>query len=196
MNKKLSVVLTLAVLGASFSAFAADVSVGVVDRNKVAMDSPQLAAARTELKAKFEPREKSLMAKQAAFKADVDAYGKNSPTMSKQAKEAAQKKLMDTQKAMQAEQEKFQKDLMEAQGGKTKVIEQQIATSVGDVANSKKLDLVLEKAAVVYSKNNVDITNEVIANMKKGGGAIAPAAAATAEAPAKTGSIFSKLVKK
>lgn len=197
MNKKLQVVLAAALLGTSFSVFATDVSIGVVDRNKVAMDSPQLAAARTELKAKFESREKGLMAKQAAFKASVDAYGKNSPTMNKQAKDAAQKKLMDEQKTLQAEQEKFQKDLMDTQGSKTKVIEKQIEASVGDVAASKKFDLVIEKAAVVYSKANIDITNEVIAKMKKGGNAVvAPVAPVAPEAAAKSPSMFSKILKK
>jgi outer membrane protein len=190
MNKKLQVVLMVALLGTNLSIFAADVNIGVVDRNKVAMDSPQLAAARTELKAKFESREKDLMAKQTAFKADVDAYGKNSPTMNKQAKDAAQKKLMDEQKALQTEQEKFQKDLMDAQGGKTKAIEKQIEASVSDVAASKKFDLVIEKAAVVYSKANIDITSEVIAKMKKSGNA------AASEDSAKSSSMFSKIIKK
>jgi len=200
MNKKSQVILAVALFATSASIFAADVSIGVVDRNKVAMGSPQLAAARTELKAKFEPREKGLMIKQTAFKASVDAYGKNSTTMKKEAKEAMQKKLMDEQKALQDEQGKFQNDLMEAQGSKTKVIEKQIEASVSDIATSKKYDLVIEKAAVIYSKNNIDITNEVIAKMKKGGNAIAapvaPEAPAIPEAPAKSPSIFSKLMKK
>lgn len=201
MNKKLQVVLAVALFATSASIFAADASIGVVDRNKVAMDSPQLAAAKAELKAKFEPREKSLMAKQKVFKDSVDAYGKNSPTMKKEAKEAAQKKLMDEQKALQDEQGKFQNDLMEAQGSKTKIIEKQIEASVGSIAASKKFDLVIEKAAVIYSKNNIDITDEVVASMKKGGTSIAvapqaPVAQATTEAPAKSPSIFSKLMKK
>jgi outer membrane protein len=145
----------------------AGLNIGVLDLNKVMMDSPQLAAAKTKLKNDFDKREKDMIAAQKAFQADIEKFSKNSPTMKDADKKAAQDKIVAEQKKLQEDQTKFQNDLSAAQGAAMKDIVKKIEGIVNGIAADKKFDLVLAKAGTAFNKPELEITTDVINQMKK-----------------------------
>ncbi|MEI8054748.1 MAG: OmpH family outer membrane protein [bacterium] len=145
----------------------ADMKVGVLDWNKVMTDTPQVEVARKVLKEKFEKRDKEMLAAQKAFQADIEAFNKNGPTMKADDQKAAQQKIINKQKELQDKQAKLQKDLSDEHNKVMKDIMSKVEGVVSKVAADKKLDLVITKQATLYSKSELDVTSEVIKQMKK-----------------------------
>ncbi len=87
--------------------------------------------------------------------------------MTPKAKEEAQKKIIDRQKKLREMQAKLENDLNTAQSDAMKEIVKKIEGVVNKIAANKKIDLVIAKAATAYNKPELDITDEVIKEMKK-----------------------------
>lgn len=141
--------------------------IGVVDLNKILLDSPQLNAAKTDLKKKFDPREKELNDKQKSFQKSIEDFSKNSPTMKPADKEATQKSIMDEQKKLQELQSKFQSDLSAEQNKLMGDILKKIETIVNKIAANKNFDLVITKVSTAFNKKELEITDEVVKEMKE-----------------------------
>lgn len=170
MKKYLFTIFTmLFVFGVTAFADKHDIAgnIAVLDFNKVLMSSPQLEAAKTELKNKFDPRGKELEATQKKFQENIQAFSKNSPTMKAEDKKAAEQKLKDEQEKLQDMQSKFQNDLGKAQNDAMQKIMKKMEEIVTKVAKDKKFDLVIAKSSIAYSKPELDITEEVISQVKK-----------------------------
>lgn len=166
MKRFLLTISTIALFVFGAAAFA-DMKIGVLDLNKVMMESPQVEAAKTKLKAKFDAREKEIIAAQKAFQSDIEKFNKESPTMKADAQKAAQQKIVDQQKKLQEAQAKFQNDLNIAQSEALKEIVKKIESIVNKMAVDKKFDLIVAKASTAYNKPELEITSEVISQMKK-----------------------------
>ncbi|EKE01179.1 MAG: Outer membrane protein [uncultured bacterium] len=166
MKKFLLAISMIALFTFGITAFA-ETKIAVLDLNKVMMDSPQLEKAKTSLKNKFEAREKEIVAAQKVFQSDIDALNKNGPTMKPDDQKKAQQKIMDQQKKLQDMQTKFQNDLNTAQGDAMKTIVKKIEGIVNKIATDKKFDLIIAKAGTAYNKPELEITNDVIKEMKK-----------------------------
>jgi len=149
------------------SAVFAETKIGVIDYEKVVVGSPQLVAAKADLKKKFDPREKEISEAQKKFQSDIEAFSKNGPTMKADDQKAAQQKIMDQQKKLQEMQTKFQNDATTAQNNTMRDILKKIEDIVNKIATGKNLDLVIAKNSVPYSKKELDITDEVIKQIKK-----------------------------
>jgi len=166
MKKFLISMSAVALFAFGMQAFA-DLKIGVLDLNKVMMESPQLEVAKKALKDKFDAREKEILAAQKAFQTDVEAFTKNSPTMKESDQKAAKQKFTTQQKDLQEKQTKFQKDLTDAQNDAMKDIVKKIETIVNSIAASKKFDLIIAKAGTAYNKPELEVTDEAIKQMKK-----------------------------
>ncbi|CAL7961988.1 outer membrane protein [Gammaproteobacteria bacterium] len=165
--KKFLITMSVVALFAFGTQAFADMKIGVLDLNKVMMDSPQLEIAKKALKGKFDVREKEMLAAQKAFQVDIEAFNKNSPTMKANDQKAAQQKIISQQKDLQEKQTKFQKDLSDEQNSAMKDIVKKIEGIVNNIAVSKKFDLIVAKAATAYNKPELEITDEVVKQMKK-----------------------------
>jgi outer membrane protein len=145
----------------------ASTKIAVLDLNKVLMSSPQLEAAKAKLKKEFDPRGKKIEEAQNKFQNDIQAFGKNSPTMKAEEKKAAEKSLKEEQKKLQELQTSFQKDLESAQNSEMQSIMKRVEKIVAKIAVEKDVDLIVAKSSVSYNKPDLDVTNEVVKQVKK-----------------------------
>jgi outer membrane protein len=179
MRKILFVISTAVLLALGSVAFAtenksatkdmsAGARIGVINLEKILIDSPQLAAAKSDLKKKFGPREKALVEEQEKFKKAIEKFSKDSPTMKADAQKVEQQKIIDQQKKIQEMQGKFQDDLNKAQNEAMNKILKKIEGFVSNIAINKGFDLVVAKGSVAYNKPELEITDEVTKQMKGG----------------------------
>lgn len=166
MRKILLVVTTMVVVMFSTAAMA-ETKIGVIDLNKILLESPQLTTAKADLKKKFDGREKELLDAQKKFQGDIEGFNKNSTTMKEDAKKEAQDKIIGQQKKLQDLQTKFQNDLTTAQNDIMRDILKKVESIVNKTAEDKKLDLVITKISTAYNKKELEITDDVIKQMKK-----------------------------
>lgn len=165
--KKFLFIISSIVLFSFGTVACAHTSMAILDLNKVMMDSPQLEVAKNKLKKQFDAREKELMAIQKTFQTDIEAFNKNSATMKEGDKKVTQQKIMDQQKKLQDMQTKFQNDLNTAQNDAMQNIVKAVEGIVKKIATDKKLDVVFAKAGTAYNKPELEITDDVIKQMKK-----------------------------
>lgn len=166
--KRLLIVLSSLLLFSISTAFADGLKVGVVDLTHILQQSSQVAAINKNLQAEFAPQRQKIM--EAQKKISVAAK-KLVPSESKKLSAKQRKKIQDKiaiqQKSLQKMMFGFQEKLSTAQEkAMTKFIDK-VDNTVKSIAKKDKLDLVLLKPAVIYSKNTVDVTKEVISQLPK-----------------------------
>jgi outer membrane protein len=145
----------------------AELKVAVVDLNKVLSESPQVSAAKNDLKKQFDPREKAIVEAQKKLQSDVKKYEKDNITMKEADLKKAQQKIMESQKKLQELQASFQKDLVDAQNKSMQSILKKVEEVIAKISRADHFDLVLTKMSVAYNNPSFDITAKVATEMKK-----------------------------
>jgi outer membrane protein len=167
--KKLVLLSTVVALGISATAAFAEMKIAVLDLNKVISSDPQVTTLQNDLKKKFDPRSQEIVAAQKKMQADIDAYNKdNSGGKLKGADlKQAQQKIIDEQKKVQDLQNAFQKDLVAEQNKSMQVVLKKVEDAVTKIAQDQKFDLVITKVSTAYSDPKLEITDQVVAAIKK-----------------------------
>jgi outer membrane protein len=165
MKKLFCLVLTTVLIGFSSLGFA-DMKIGVLDLNKVLMNSPQVKSMQVNLKKQFDPRGQELLNLQKALQGDLDKYNKISSTLKGDGLKQEQQKILDEQKKLQDSRNVFQRDLITAQNQAMQTILKQVETVVNRIAANQKFDLIVTKISLAYNDPKLEITDQVIAALK------------------------------
>lgn len=148
-------------------AMADNMKVGVIDLQQLLQNLPQMKSIGDDLKKQFGDRQKKIMDAQAGFKKDAEDFKKNSAVMSDKDKQAATQKLIAQEQNLGQMQSSFQHDYMDAQNKAVNGLLEQIKGIVTKIAARDKYDLILVNASVAYSQPSMDVTQAVLAEMKK-----------------------------
>ena len=174
MNKKqlpvlLSGFLLFGSLFAITAAHADDMpgAIAVVDVQEILQTAPQVNAMKEKLKSDFASRQSQLLTAQKTLKADIDKLQSDPASKDKKALENLQKQIEAEQRDIQTKQMAFQKDLFSAQDKALQTLLEQVKSKIAQVAEEKKLSMVLLKNSVPYMKDKkADITADVKKLMK------------------------------
>ena len=177
--------LALALVAVSLApnAFAQQVKFAVVDVQRAVMETEDGLRAQATLKKFFDKRQQELDAKQTELQKQREDIEKQSKVLSQQ---ALQKRMEDWQKQMVELQTVFveyNKELQKKQGELTQPIYGKIMGLLRRLAAQDGYDAILEKQAVPYLRNDLDLTDRVI-QMYNGGGPAPSGSGAPAPAPA------------
>ncbi|HKQ70867.1 MAG TPA: OmpH family outer membrane protein [Polyangiaceae bacterium] len=175
--------LTLFLGLAAPSAFAQQLKFAVVDVQRAVMETEEGLRAQATLKKFFDKRQQELDAKQTELQKQREEIEKQSKVLSQQ---ALQKRMEEWQKQMLELQTVFveyNKELQKKQGELTQPIYGKMMGLLRRLATQDGYDAILEKQAVPYMRNDLDLTDRVI-QMYNGGGAAPAGSGAPAAAPA------------
>ena len=168
------------------AAFAQQLKFAVVDVQRAVMETEDGLRAQATLKKFFDKRQQELDAKQTELQKQREEIEKQSKVISQQ---ALQKRMEDWQKQMLELQTVFveyNKELQKKQGELTQPIYGKIMGMLRRLATQDGYDAILEKQAVPYMRNDLDLTDRVIQMYNSGAPGAAPAASgAAAAAPPK-----------
>ncbi|MBA2653864.1 MAG: OmpH family outer membrane protein [Gammaproteobacteria bacterium] len=176
--KKLSyLVASLALITASFSAFAAVTpqnsvavtnasapasKVGVLDMRQVMEKSVQIAQIREKLQKDFKPKQDKLLSAQNTLKSDSERLRRDNAIMNNNDRKQLEQKLITGQQELQRMQANFQQELMAAQNKELKGFLDNVKNIVEKTAKNENLSLVITKDTVAFVNPDLDITNKVI----------------------------------
>ena len=172
------------------AAFAQQLKFAVVDVQRAVMETEDGLRAQATLKKFFDKRQQELDAKQTELQKQREEIEKQSKVISQQ---ALQKRMEDWQKQMLELQTVFveyNKELQKKQGELTQPIYGKIMGLLRRLATQDGYDAILEKQAVPYMRNDLDLTDRIIQMYNSGAPGAAPAASgaaapAAAKAPTK-----------
>lgn len=161
----ISIVLlaSLSVLGIA----NAEMKIGVLDLQLVLQQSPQVQAADAKFRKEFGAREQKIKDQAQALQTEVDNLNRNAAVMSTAEQNKAKDKIAKDQDNLQQAQAQFQQDVQTAQGKAMQTILNQIKDVVASLAEQKGYDLIMQKSSLVYSKDEYDITPQVLRALKK-----------------------------
>lgn len=160
------VILTMATIATAWSVGAMASGIGVVDMKTIFSTSPKVKAIKAELNTQFNPQKTKLEAMGKTLQAEIAKYQKNKDVMNKKDLATAEQNITTEEGKFRDAQAKFQQDVFNAQNDRLTQFMDNVKAAVKVVAEKDKLSLVLPSNDVLYTGTNMDITQQVLADMK------------------------------
>src|SRR5262244_2636696 len=184
------VVVWLIAAGGALAALPAwaEPKIGVVDFQRLAIESPQGKAVMESMRAEFAPRERTLQAQGQAMKAKEEKLQKDGATMSEDQRARAEKELRDGARDFERAKGEFQDDMNARRNEELSRLQRTIVEEVRTYGKAQGYDLILAQTGVLYNASASDITPAVLSALTARGGtttAAKPAATPPAAPPAK-----------
>jgi outer membrane protein len=173
---------------AALPVVAAEPKIGVVDFQRLAIESPQGKTVMESMRAEFAPRERTLQAQGQAVKAKEEKLQKDGATMSEDQRARAEKELRDGARDFERAKGEFQDDMNARRNEELSRLQRTIVEEVRTYGKAQGFDLILAQEGVIYNASASDITPAVLSALQARGGtatATKPAATPPAAPPAK-----------
>jgi outer membrane protein len=167
-------------------AAAAEPKIGVVDFQRLAIESPQGKAVMESMRAEFAPRERTLQAQGQAVKAKEEKLQKDGATMSEEQRARAEKDFRDGAREFERSKGEFQDDMNARRNEELSRLQRTIIEEVRTYGKAQGYDLILAQEGVIYNASASDITPAVLTALQARGStpaAAKPAGAAPTPAP-------------
>ena len=150
----------------------AEPKIGVVDFQKLAVESPQGKAVMESMRAEFAPRERTLQAQGQAVKAKEDRLQKDGATMTEEQRVRAEKELRDGARDFERARGELQDDETARRNEELSRLQRTIVEEVRSYGKAQNFDLILSAEGVIYNASAGDITPAVLAALQaRGAGA-------------------------
>ena len=166
---RFSLVVLLTTAMSFTAAHAADYKIGVVNAPCVLEAAPQAEVARVKLEKEFAARDQKLVAAQKDLKSLEDRIQKDGAIMSETERGRLERDIMNKRRDLKRDTQEFQEDVNYRRNEEMATIQQQIADAIIALSKEQGFDIVLG-TGVVFASEKVDVTDQVIARLKKGAG--------------------------
>jgi outer membrane protein len=152
---------------ASLAASAQEFKIGIVNLDRIVRESGPAKAAQTKLEQEFAKREKEINDLGNQIKNLSDRLERDAPTLAESQRAARQKQLVDQDRDFQRKRREFQEDLNARKNEELQLIIDRANRAVKALAESEKLDLIIQEAVYINPKH--DITDRVIKSLNAPG---------------------------
>lgn len=145
----------------SGSVFAEDISIAVLDMQKVVLNSEIGKAAQKEMEGKFKELEKKFKKDEEALVALQEEIEKKSSVWSEEKKQDKAIEFQKLRRDLRVKQDDANLEMKQLQEKKLAPIFEELQTVIKNFATEKGYSLILPGQAVLYAIDSVDITDEV-----------------------------------
>lgn len=164
---KLRILLALALLfGATVSAVAADVKIGVVNIPRVLKDSPQSVAASARMEKEFSTRQGDLVKRQRDLQEQEAKYNRDMAVMSQQERQTTEKELVSRGRELKRLQDEFREDFEQRNKEETEQVQRVVIQAIDVLVKEESYDLILGEG-VVFAGKSLDLTDKLLERLKK-----------------------------
>ena len=157
---------TTASTPAGYTDSSSHLKLAVVDMQLVLQKAPQIAKINETLTKQFKARQDRIIQAQRELQSEVQNLEKNAAVMKSDDRAGLEKKIMTDRNNVQTMVASFQKDLSSGQSVALHGFSQQLDGVVSRLASRIGVDLVIQKGSTLYAKNELDITPQVLENLK------------------------------
>ncbi|MDE2234663.1 MAG: OmpH family outer membrane protein [Gammaproteobacteria bacterium] len=149
------------------SVSAAELKIGVVDRQVLLQQSPQAQHAQKLMHEKFDGRFKAMQSEQDRIKKLQDQINRNGTVMSADQLQALENQLDSMQQEFRRKQDDFQSDVNTQRNQIISELQADIDKAAQEFAKTQNFNLILDKNFSVYADGSIDVTNQVLNQMQK-----------------------------
>jgi outer membrane protein len=176
LKSVVSVFAASVALAAPIGAAHAEAKIGVVNFAKLAEESPQAKALQASLEREFGTRQRELVQQQKDLKTKEEKLQRDGAVMSEAERNKAQRDLIDGQREAARRQNEFKEDVELRRNEELGKLQRSLVTEVQGYAKAQGFDLIISADTVIYRKDTLDITAQVVTSMQDKGKPAAPAA--------------------
>ena len=166
MKKLVVSTLAMGLMLSGSMALAANLKIGVVNYIKVFQSTPQGKGTAEQLQDALKPRLAELKSESEALQQQIETFNRNSPTMSKEDRANQEKILGIKQKAFQKEVAALQSGEQQKEHLAANKFAKALKSTVTKIAQKDGYNLILNEQAAPYASSELDITNQVISDMR------------------------------
>jgi outer membrane protein len=148
----------------------AETRMAVVDTQRAVMETEDGLRAQATLKKHFDQRQRDLDRKQNQLQEEREDIEKQKGVLSKEALATRVDKWQREMAQLQTVFVEYNKELQKKQNELTQPIVQKTMVIIRRLATQNGYELVIDKQAVPYARNDLDLTDRVITAYNQGGG--------------------------
>jgi outer membrane protein len=141
---------------------AQELRIGVVLPDRVIKESNVTRQAETKLQQEFSKREKELLDTDKTFKAAVEKFERDAPTMSESQRAARQKQFAEQDRDLKRKGREFQEELNARRNEEMQQVFDKASRVIKQIGESEKYDLIIEATGALYVNPKHDITDKVL----------------------------------
>lgn len=141
--------------------------VAVIDMQQIFQNSKQVKEINSNLEKQFAVQKKSVETLSKQLQVNIDKYKKDQTVMDKKSADALKDSIRDQEQKLQQQQTDLQRQLFEAQNKAMTQFLDKIKGLVKGMSSAQDFDVVLPKNALLYAKDNLDITTKVLDALDK-----------------------------
>jgi len=145
---------------------AAELKIGVVNIARVMEEAPQAESARTSLQNEFAPRERELVELQKSVRSLEERLARNGTIMSEAERGKLEREILAKKRDFQRDQEAFRDDLNFKRNDLLEKLQREMVGIIQQYAKQQKFDVLLAEG-VIYMSESVDVTEQVLSELKK-----------------------------
>lgn len=139
-----------------------ELKIGILDFQRIVEKSKMAKDMNKKIEDEFKPRHEKILAAQNALQDKLAELKKNQAILSESQNEKMQEEVINKRREVERLTEDFQRDLQQAQAKASKQFSEKVQTEVDKIGKEEKFDLIIQKAAVVYSSESFDVTDKVL----------------------------------
>lgn len=170
------------VAGVALAAFTAvpaaaqgNLKIGVINVGRLLEQSPQSEVVTKKLQDEFGPRQRELTAQEQRLRTQQETFTRDAPVMGEEERLNLERQIRDAQRDLQRTQNEYLEDLNVRRNEEVGKLQREVLLKVQEYARAQQYDLVLADA--IFVSTAVDITDAVLAVLRPGAAAPAPAPA-------------------
>lgn len=148
---------------------AADLKIGFVNVPKLLEKAPQAEKAKKELEKEFTPRDKKLAAEVKDIKQMEEKLAKDAGIMSEAERQKLERELVNRKRDAKRAQDEFREDFNLRRNEELGKLQREVFEAIQSLAKDEGFDLLLTDG-VVYSSEQIDVTEKVSKKLQSGGG--------------------------
>ena len=171
LGSKVWLVAAAVVAGSiSGAAVAQNLKVGVVNLAALIEQSPQAEAVNKKLQDEFGPRQRELAALQQSLRTKQETFQRDAQVMGEQERLNLEREIRDGERDFQRTQNEFLEDLNLRRNEELGALNREVMQKAQEYARAQNFDVLLADQTLVFYSTAVDVTDEVLALLKPGGG--------------------------
>lgn len=144
----------------------AETKIGFVNAARVLEEAPQADKARQSLEKEFAPRDKAIVEMQKELKDMEDQLSRDAAVMSESKQRKLERDILSQKREIKRKKEEFREDLNIRRNEAFEKLRKRVFEVIVSIAEQKKFDLIVSDG-VVFASKRIDITKDVVDQLKK-----------------------------
>lgn len=154
--------MIIASAGIPFSGYASEIKIGIVNTERVLIESAPAVRAQKKIEKEFMPRDQELKKMAAQVKMLQEQLEKEGMTLPEIDRRSKERELANLNREYQRAQRQMREDLSLRQNDEFATIQLNASKVIQAIAEAEKYDLILQLQDSVYRSQRIDITDKVI----------------------------------